>query len=62
MSLEMMPDPVHLFINAPTHESAADIARWVKGRASKLLRDEFPDLKKLPMLWSPSYFFALGRS
>jgi putative transposase len=58
IALEIMPDHVHLFINAPTHESAADIARWVKGRASKLLRDEFPILKKLPSLWSPSYFVA----
>lgn len=58
IAMEIMPDHVHLFINAPTHESAADIARWVKGRASKLLREEFPSLKKLPSLWSPSYFVA----
>jgi putative transposase len=58
IALEVMPDHVHMFINAPTHESAADIARWVKGRASRLLRDEFPSLKKLPSLWSPSYFVA----
>lgn len=58
IALEVMPDHVHLFINAPTHESAADIARWVKGRSSRFLRDEFPSLKKLPSLWSPSYFVA----
>ncbi|NJR38243.1 MAG: IS200/IS605 family transposase [Leptolyngbyaceae cyanobacterium CSU_1_4] len=58
IALEVMPDHVHMFINAPTHESASDIARWVKGRASKFLRDEFPSLKKLPSLWSPSYFVA----
>lgn len=58
IALEVMPDHVHMFINAPTHESAADIARWTKGRASKLLREEFPNLKKLPTLWSPSYFVA----
>ena len=58
IALEVMPDHVHMFINAPTHESAADIARWTKGRASKYLRNEFPDLKKLPTLWSPSYFVA----
>lgn len=58
IALEVMPDHVHMFINAPTYESAADIARWVKGRASKVLRDEFPCLKKLPSLWSPSYFVA----
>ena len=58
IALEVMPDHVHMFINAPTHESAADIARWVKGRASNYLRKEFPSLKKLPSLWSPSYFVA----
>ena len=58
IALEIMPDHVHLFVNAPTHESAADIARWTKGRSSKMLREEFPHLKKLPTLWSPSYFVA----
>ncbi len=58
IALEIMPDHVHLFINAPTNESPADIARWIKGRASKILREEFPQLKKLPCLWSPSYFVA----
>lgn len=58
IALEVMPDHVHMFINAPTHESASEIARWVKGRASRCLREEFPSLKKLPSLWSPSYFVA----
>lgn len=58
IALEIMPDHVHFFINAPTTESPAEIARWVKRRASRLLRDEFPQLKKLPSLWSPSYFVA----
>lgn len=58
IALEIMPDHVHFFINTPTHESPADIARWVKGRAAKLLRDEFPHLKKLPSLWTPTYFVA----
>lgn len=58
IALEIMPDHIHMFINTPTHESAAQIAKWVKGRMSKLLRDEFPSLKKLPSLWSPSYFVA----
>ncbi|WP_417006588.1 IS200/IS605 family transposase [Anabaenopsis arnoldii] len=56
--IEVQPDQVHFFINAPTHESPADIARWVKGRASNYLRKEFPQLKKLPSLWTPTYFVA----
>jgi len=58
IALEIMPDHVHFFINAPTTESPAQIAKWVKGRASHHLRQEFPELKKLPSLWSPSYFVA----
>ncbi len=53
-----MPDHVHFFVNTPTHESPAEIARWIKGRASRVLRQEFPQLKKLPCLWNPSYFVA----
>jgi putative transposase len=58
IALEVMPDHVHLFINAPTTESPSQIAKWVKGRASHFLRKEFTELKKLPSLWSPSYFVA----
>jgi len=58
VALEIMPDHVHMLINAPTDESSAQIARWVKGRAAKLLREEFSELKKLPCLWGPSYFVA----
>jgi putative transposase len=58
IALEIMPDHVHMLINAPTDEAPSQIAKWVKGRAAKLLRDEFPQLKKLPCLWSPSYFVA----
>jgi len=58
IALEVMPDHVHFFINAPTDESPSQIAKWVKGRASHHLQREFPDLKKLPSLWSPSYFVA----
>ncbi|MDH6086986.1 transposase, partial [Umezakia ovalisporum] len=28
-----------------------------KGRSSKILREEFPELKRLPSLWTRSYFF-----
>lgn len=30
----------------------------VKGRASHHLRKEFPELLKLPALWTPTYFVA----
>ena len=58
IALEVMPDHVHMFINSPPHESPSQIAKWVKGRASNILRKEYPQLKKLPTLWSPTYFVA----
>lgn len=58
MALEIMPDHVHLLINAPPHESASDIARWVKGRASKLLRQKHKHLLRMPCMWSPAFFVA----
>lgn len=51
IALEIMPDHVHFFINAPTTEAPSQIAKWVKGRASHYLRKEFPELKKLPTQW-----------
>lgn len=58
IALEIMPDHVHFFINAPTDEAPSQIAKWVKGRAASILRKEFPELKKLPNLWTPTYFVA----
>lgn len=57
IALEIMPDHVHFFINAPTDEAPSQIAKWVKGRAASMLRKEFPELKKLPN-WTPTYFVA----
>ena len=58
IACEIMPDHVHLFLNTdPTYAPSVVIKR-IKGRASHYLRKEFPELKKLPTLWSPSYFVS----
>jgi putative transposase len=56
IALEIMPDHVHLLLNVKPVDSASDIMNKVKGRASHHLRREFPELLKLPTLWTPSYF------
>lgn len=33
--------------------------RSIKGRSSHILREEFPELLKLPSLWTHSYFVAI---
>jgi len=56
---EVMPDHVHLFVEADPTLCVAEIVNRFKGRTSRLLRQEFPFLRsRLPSLWSRSYFAA----
>lgn len=56
--MEIMPDHVHLFLNAKPTDDPSTIVKRVKSRASHHLRKEFPELLKLPTLWTPSYFVS----
>lgn len=55
---EIAPDHIHLFIEFPPTIPIHLIVRFLKGRSSNFLRKEFPELLKLPSLWSKSYFFS----
>lgn len=56
-SIEVMPDHVHLFIEIDPRVAVHMAIRELKGRSSRLLREEFPWLKsKIPSLWTRSYF------
>ena len=56
-ALEVMPDHVHLFIEAGPTLAIAEIVNRIKGRTSHVLREEFPSLRsRLPTLWSRSYY------
>ena len=58
-SMEVMPDHVHLFVEVDPTRSVAEIVNRFKGPTSRYLREEFPQLRrKLPTLWSRSYFAA----
>jgi len=57
--LEIMPDHVHLLCEVAPQFGVHRFVKQVKGRSSRLLRQEFPQLKKrLPTLWTHSYFVA----
>jgi len=59
LSLEVRPDHVHLLIECDPQFGIHRLVRLVKGRSSRLLRQEFPVLKqKLPTLWTNSYFVS----
>ena len=56
-SMEVMPDHVHLFISCEPTDNPQWIVKNLKGYSSKILREEFPELKrKLPCLWTRSYY------
>ena len=57
--MEVLPDHLHLVVEADPTLSVAEIVNRFKGRSSRVLRDEFPHLRScLPTLWSRSYFAA----
>ena len=59
IALETMPDHVHLFIKAGPTVAPNNIIARIKGRSSRILRKEFPALKRrLPTLWTRSYFVS----
>jgi putative transposase len=56
-ALEVMPDHVHLFVEADPTLSVAEIVNRFKGYTSRVLRQEFAMLRsRLPTLWSRSYY------
>jgi len=57
--LEVMPDHVHLLVNVNPQFGIHRLVRLLKGRSSRVLRQEFPRLKtRLPTLWTNSYFVS----
>lgn len=56
-TLEIMPDHVHLFVKTSPVASPHWVVQQLKGYTSRMLRIEFPALKRrLPTLWTRSYY------
>jgi putative transposase len=54
-------DHVHILVSSPPSLSPAKIMQYVKGRSSRMLQDEFSQLKKRywgQHLWARGYFCA----
>ena len=59
LKLEVMPDHVHLLVEVDPQYGIHRLVRAIKGRSSRLLRQEYPWLKsRLPTLWTHSYFVS----
>jgi putative transposase len=59
LELEVMPDHVHMLCEVDPQFGIHKFVKYTKGRTSRLLRQEFPNLRsRLPTLWTNSYFVA----
>jgi len=58
LELAINPDHIRLFISAHPTIPVHKIVRRIKGRTSNVLRKEFPELLKLPSLWTRSYYVS----
>lgn len=59
IEVEIMPDHVHLLVEVDPQYGIHRLVKRIKGRSSRLLRQEFSWLKsRLPTLWTNSYFVA----
>lgn len=57
--MDVMPDHVHLLIQCDPQFGIHRVVKQLNGYTSHVLRQEFPALKrKLPSLWTTSYFVA----
>ena len=57
--MEIMLDHVHLLIEIDPQFGVHKLIKKIKGRSSRLLREEFIFLRRrIPTLWTHSYFIA----
>ena len=61
VELAIKPDHVHLFVRAFPDTCASEIVKECKGLSSFELRKKYgPVLKKLPSLWTRSFFASIS--
>ena len=59
VDVDVMPDHVRLLVEVDPQLGIHKLVKAIKGRSSRVLRQEFPSLRsKLPTLWTNSYFVA----
>jgi putative transposase len=59
IEMEIMADHVHLLCEIHPQYGVHLFVRFVKGRSSRLLRQEYKSLRtRLPTLWTNSYFIS----
>lgn len=60
LAVIILPDRVYLAVAAPPTLSPHHIVCQVKAHTSRILRDEFPELTRIPTLWTRAYLVMAG--
>ena len=58
LALEVQPDHLHLFVSCYPQLTVHKLLKAFKGRSSYYLRREFPQLLRMPSMWTDSYFVS----
>ncbi|MCU2243131.1 IS200/IS605 family transposase [Enterococcus faecalis] len=58
IAIETDKDHCHLFINVQPTYSPSEIMKIIKGKTSRIIRQEFEHLNKIPSVWTRSYFVS----
>ena len=58
LALEILPDHLHLFVSATPQWAPNQLVARFKGKSSRILRQEFPLLRRMPSLWTRSFFVS----
>ena len=58
LAMECHHDHVHLFVSSLPTYSPSEVMKFVKGGTSRTLREEYPQLSKMPNLWTRSFFVS----
>ena len=56
LALEIMPEHLHLFLSTTPQWAPNQLVGRLKGKSARLLRQEFPELLRMPSLWTRSFF------
>ena len=56
VELAIQPDHIHLFVRVWPTDSAAEVVKQCKGLTAHHLRPKYAVLRRLPSMWTRSYF------
>ena len=54
--LDIHPAHLHMFVDAPPSLAVSQLVYRFKGYTSRVLRQCFPHLRKMPSMWTTAYF------